>query len=173
MNKLMRVIAAALVSSTIGFGSTAQAFPVTEYPAAPQRSERPSSVKRLIKTAMAQEGAPYSYGGTSPAGFDCSGFILWVYSHLGITLPHSSSAQYALGDQAGYQRIHDPDDLRVGDLVFQGSGEVSHAGIYIGDGNFISATSSSGVQVRSLFDSYWGPIWIGGLRVEALYRSGR
>jgi peptidoglycan endopeptidase LytE len=109
----------------------------------------------------------------SPGGFDCSGFTRWVYEGFGITLPHSSSAQYALGGTHGFLRISSPGDLEPGDLVFQATGGdgVGHAGIYVGNGSFISATSSAGVQVNSLYDSYWGPLWVGGVRAVKLVES--
>jgi cell wall-associated NlpC family hydrolase len=130
------------------------------------KSARPSQMgAKIERIALSQIGAPYSYGGMTPAGFDCSGFTSWVYSHVGITLPHSSSAQYSLGGSNGYTSISEISELEVGDLVFHGSsGGIQHAGIYVGNDEFISATSSAGVQVRSLFDSYWGPLWVGGVR---------
>ena len=122
-------------------------------------------VSKIERVARSQIGAPYSWAGMSPAGFDCSGFTLWVFSHVGITLPHSSSAQYSLGGTKGFRRISKQSELKVGDLVFHGSESgIQHVGIYVGNGQFISATSSEGIQVRSLSDSYWGPIWVGGVR---------
>ncbi|HET7481946.1 MAG TPA: C40 family peptidase [Actinomycetota bacterium] len=134
-----------------------------------------SRSEQLVARALTAVGTPYSYGGTSPGGFDCSGFTMWVYSGFGITLPHSSSAQYALGGTDGYTRIASPSDLQPGDLVFQATGGdgVGHVGIYVGNGNFVSATSSEGVQVRSLYDSYWGPLWVGGVRVDAIAGTPR
>ncbi len=122
--------------------------------------------------ARKQLGAPYSYGGTSPRGFDCSGFTRWVYSGHGASLPHSSSAQFSLGRYGKNKRVWKRSKLEVGDLVFHntsGSG-VSHAGIYIGRGKFISSTSSSGVRVSSLYDSYWGPRWVGATRLPVTMR---
>ena len=125
--------------------------------------------------ARGQIGAGYSYGGTSPGGFDCSGFTRWVFAGHGATLPHSSQAQFDMGTRDGFKRVHKRENLKEGDLVFHKttSARVGHAGIYIGDGRFISATSSSGVQVRSLYDSYWGPRWVAGTRVPATRRDVR
>lgn len=122
--------------------------------------------QHLEARAREQLGAPYSYGGTSPRGFDCSGFTRWVFSGHGPELPHSSDAQFELASRDGYKRIWERNELEVGDLVFHdtGSGRVGHAGMYIGGGKFISATSSDGVRIRSLHDGYWGPRWVGGTR---------
>lgn len=124
--------------------------------------------------ARAQRGAPYSYGGTSPRGFDCSGFTRYVFAGHGASLPHSSQAQFDMGKRPGHRRVYKRANLREGDLVFHKttSARVGHAGIYVGDGKFISATSS-GVQVRSLYDSYWGPRWVGGTRLPATQRDRR
>jgi hypothetical protein len=94
---------------------------------------------------------------------------MWVYSEHGAELPHSSDAQFELAGERGYTRVWHRKDLEVGDLVFHdtSSGRVGHAGIYLGNGKFISATSSEGVQVKSLYDSYWGPRWVGATRVPA------
>lgn len=176
MVRVCRCLAAAVGAITLLASAPAAAFPVTDgadlkKPETHRHETLTAGLPQLVEIARSQIGAPYSYGGTSPTGFDCSGFTSWVYSHVGVTLPHSSDAQYSLGGTRGFTRIDDPSDLVPGDLVFHatdGSG-VGHAGIYVGDGQFISATSSAGVQVRSLFDSYWGPLWVGGVR----YRSGK
>jgi cell wall-associated NlpC family hydrolase len=122
--------------------------------------------KKLEKRARSQMGTPYRSGGTSPGGFDCSGFTRWVFEHRGLELPHSSSAQFNMGSRKNFKRVWKIKQLKVGDLVFQdtGSGRVGHAGMYIGEGRFISSTSSSGVRVDSLSDGYWGPRWVGGVR---------
>lgn len=171
MFRVPNAVAAFVLAATVATAAPAAAMPTelpTEAPkAATAKATGPSKMgAKIERIALSQVGAPYSYGGTTPAGFDCSGFTSWVYSHVGITLPHSSSAQYSLGRSNGFTTISDIAKLKVGDLVFHntdGSG-ISHVGIYVGDGEFISATSSEGVQVRSLFDSYWGPKWVGGVR---------
>ena len=149
---LVAFLAAAVATATlIGAGpATAHAAPSEDVVA---------RARRLI-------GSPYSYGGTTPGGFDCSGFTMYVFAELGLSLPHSSGQQYALGDTKGFRRISAMSDLRPGDLIFHGSGAgaIQHVGIYIGDDRFISATSSSGIQIRSIHDGYWGPIYVGGVR---------
>lgn len=173
MYRVTRAVAALSIAATLVSAGPASAMP-TGTP-----EDRPTATKRqakarpdasafsdtIKKIALSQIGAPYSYGGTSPAGFDCSGFTSWVYSHIGVTLPHSSSAQYSLGGSGDFESIASIEALEVGDLVFHGSESgIQHVGIYVGDNQFVSATSSSGIQVRSLFDSYWGPLWVGGVR---------
>lgn len=120
------------------------------------------------KRAHRQIGAPYSHGGSSPRGFDCSGLTRWVYLGHGASLPHSSQAQFALGERKRHRRVWRRSNLKIGDLVFHKttSARVGHAGIYVGGGRFISATTSSGVRVRSLFDSYWGPRWVAATRLQ-------
>ncbi|MBW3595431.1 MAG: C40 family peptidase [Actinobacteria bacterium] len=180
MSRVSRIAAACVCAATMA--TAAPAFAVPAEPIVDAKSATkakqarkatavpaPTAAAKIKRTALSVVGAPYSYGGTSPAGFDCSGFTSWVYSHVGITLPHSSSAQYSLAGSDGFTRIDDIEDLQIGDLVFHATGGsgIGHVGIYIGDGSFVSATSSEGIQVRSLFDSYWGPLWVGAVRVSA------
>jgi cell wall-associated NlpC family hydrolase len=152
-----------VVTATFLFMAPAQAHRSGDF-----RSER----RHLSERAHSQIGRPYRYGGSSPSGFDCSGFTRWVFSGHGATLPHSSQAQFELGNNRGYRRVYQRNHLKVGDLVFHKttSARVGHAGFYIGGGKFISSTSSSGVRVRSLYDSYWGPRWVAATRVPATMR---
>ncbi|MGI8775018.1 MAG: C40 family peptidase [Actinomycetota bacterium] len=118
-------------------------------------------------------GTPYRYGGSSPSGFDCSGFTRWTFDGHGARLPRTSMEQFKLATRAGHKRVWKRSKLQVGDLVFHKttSARVGHVGIFIGNGKFISSTSSDGVRVRSIWDRYyWGPRWVGATRVPATIR---
>ena len=97
------------------------------------------------------QGTPYRYGGTSAAGFDCSGFIRTAFHEaLGLQLPRTTSQMLAAGDDVR------PNQIRVGDLVFfRIKGKDQHAGIYMGGDTFIHASTSSGVMRSSLNGYYW------------------
>ena len=125
------------------------------------RDSSAATARRLIQTASRYIGVPYVFGGTTPDGFDCSGFMRFVYAKSGIYLPRMADEQYEVGQPVSYSR------LRPGDMVFfstYASG-ASHSGMYIGNGQFISATSSSGVKIDSLDSGYWGARYIGARRV--------
>lgn len=101
-------------------------------------------------------GVPYRWGGTSPSGFDCSGFVQYVFAHFGVHLGRTSYAQHDEGSPAP---SHYPN---IGDLVFfdtDGPG-ASHVGIYIGNGEFINA-EDRGVRIDSLSSSYWSRYYLG------------
>ncbi len=103
-------------------------------------------------------GVPYRWGGASLAGFDCSGFVMYVYAQLGITLPHYTVAQYSLG--APVSR----DELQPGDLVFFDG--LGHVGIYIGGGQFIhSPHTGDVVKVSSLSESWYASTYVGARRI--------
>ncbi len=85
-----------------------------------------------VETAFAYYGVPYLWGGESPAGFDCSGLVLYVFKQHGVNLPHYSGSQFLLGEKVA------PAAIQPGDVVFFGS-PVYHVGIYVGGGYFIHA----------------------------------
>jgi cell wall-associated NlpC family hydrolase len=114
----------------------------------------------LTRHAMRFLGVPYSFGGTSAYGFDCSGFVQHVFALMGRQLPRTADAQYDAGKRIEGQP-------RAGDLVFFHTYErgVSHVGIALGGDRFVHASSSHGVMVSSLHDSYWGARYLGAKRV--------
>jgi cell wall-associated NlpC family hydrolase len=114
----------------------------------------------LTRNAMKFLGTPYAFGGTSAGGFDCSGYVQHVFAMLGIHLPRTADAQYVAGR-------HIKGSMEPGDLVFFQTYEpgASHVGIYLGESKFIHASSSHGVMVSSLHDSYWSARYLGAKRV--------
>lgn len=118
-------------------------------------------MRRLVQTSFAYIGVPYVFGGTTPGGFDCSGYVQYVFAKSGVQLPRLADEQFCVGQAVSYR------NLRVGDLVFftTYAAGASHVGIYLGNDEFINATTSSGVQVSSLNSGYWGSRYIGARRV--------
>lgn len=114
----------------------------------------------LTKNAMKFLGVRYSFGGTSAYGFDCSGYVQHVFAMMGVRLPRMADEQYYAGKAFAGQP-------KAGDLVFfhTYAPGVSHVGISLGDGRFVHASSSHGVTVSSLHDSYWGARYVGAKRV--------
>ena len=123
-----------------------------------------SSGSSAVSIAYQYLGVPYVYGGASPSGFDCSGFTMYVYNQLGISLPHGATPQLKYGTYVSRS------ELQPGDLVFfsDGSYPASHVGIYVGDDQFIHASSSTGngycVCVSSLNTNYYSRNFVGGRR---------
>lgn len=117
--------------------------------------------RRVVATSMNYIGVPYVFGGTSPSGFDCSGYVRYVFANAGIYLPRTADAQYEVGTPVSHS------ELVPGDLVFFSTYEYgpSHVGIYLGDGSFINASSSRGVAIDSMKGGYWAACYIGARRV--------
>jgi peptidoglycan DL-endopeptidase LytE len=116
--------------------------------------------EELVSFSKQYIGVPYKWGGTTPKGFDCSGFVTYVYKEFGVTLPRTAEKQYQNGEKVA------KNDLEAGDLVFFATYKktASHAGIYIGDNKFIHASSSKGVTVSALNESYWKKRYLGARR---------
>jgi len=105
-------------------------------------------------------GTPYLYGGSSKTGTDCSGFVSSVYMEKeGMYLPRTTTEGFNVGNSISRSK------LEIGDLVyFKDRGRISHVGIFVGKGNFIHASTSRGVTVTPLDDSYWKPRYAGARR---------
>ncbi|AOM84249.1 C40 family peptidase [Salisediminibacterium beveridgei] len=117
-----------------------------------------SNVESLVSDAKQQIGAPYSWGGTTPSGFDSSGYIVYVFAQNGIDLSRTHREYYHEGTS-----VSSPSR---GDVVFFQTylDAPSHAGIYLGDNTFIHNSSSQGVIITSMDNSYWSPRYIGAKR---------
>ena len=98
---------------------------------------------------MSQLGTPYVWAGSAPGGFDCSGLVMWAYAQVGVSLPHSSYAQY------GYGVPVSRDQLQAGDIVFFDG--LGHVGIYIGGGQFVHAPHTGDVVKISSLDEAGTP----------------
>ncbi|WP_159462024.1 C40 family peptidase [Salirhabdus sp. Marseille-P4669] len=116
----------------------------------------------IIKDSVNYTGVPYLWGGTTPTGFDCSGFVYFMFQKHGVEMSrNTSSGLYKQGTTIA------DSDLMPGDLVFfstSGSG-ITHVGFYMGDNQFISATSSSGIKAVSMDNSYWSKHYVGAKRL--------
>ncbi|WP_017755382.1 C40 family peptidase [Calidifontibacillus oryziterrae] len=113
----------------------------------------------LIQYATKLVGTPFEWGGTTPNGFDCSGFLKYVYSEKGINIPRTVNEIWNYGIDVG--------NPSIGDLVFFQTYKPgpSHAGIYIGDGKFIHSSSSKGVTISKLNLNYWSKRYLGAKRI--------
>jgi cell wall-associated NlpC family hydrolase len=111
-----------------------------------------------VPIALRYLGVPYRWGGASPSGFDCSGFTMFVYAQIGISLPHSVSWQYSLGSPVGRSQ------LAPGDLVFFNG--LGHVGISIGGGSFVHAPHTGDVvKISSISDPWYASRWVGARRL--------
>jgi cell wall-associated NlpC family hydrolase len=133
-------------------GSSGAATPVTPTAPPPPLS---AGAAGAVQAAEREIGVPYLWGGTTPAGFDCSGLVMWAYAQVGIGLPHYSGAQYASTTHISMA------DIEPGDLLFYGAGGGDHVAMYVGGGSMIEAP-------------YTGAnVWITGVRTDGLAGVGR
>ena len=131
-------------------------------------SSSSSSSSGIVALAKRYIGTRYVYGGASSRGFDCSGFTMFLYKQYGYKLEHSASAQFNCG--YGY-KVYSKSALQPGDLVFfrdpsRARGKAcSHCGMYIGNGQFIHASSSGGVKISNLSAAYYSRYYVGGRHI--------
>jgi cell wall-associated NlpC family hydrolase len=118
----------------------------------------PARYGGVVGIAMRYLGVPYRWGGASPSGgFDCSGFTMYVFAQIGVSLPHYTGSQYAMGTPVSR------DQLEAGDLVFFNG--LGHMGIYIGGGNFIHAPHTGDVVKISPMTGWYASTYVGARRL--------
>jgi cell wall-associated NlpC family hydrolase len=136
----------------------------------PRREVAPSPAGEQISVgaeialrAIAQVGRPYRYGGADLNGFDCSGLVFYIHRELGLTVPRTAAEQFIASDPVDIRR------LEPGDLVFFRTTrrqEVSHVGIYAGEGRFVHAPQSGRlIELHALGDDYYGSRFVGAGRI--------
>jgi cell wall-associated NlpC family hydrolase len=137
--------------------------PFTQGGAGSVRADGNPLLAKLVDIAKSLLGIRYRRGGASTSGFDCSGFVQYVYDCFSLPLPHSAAQQFGLGDPIGLS------ELSIGDLLFFKTRRrpfPSHVGIYIGDNQFIHASSGKRrVTITSLDDPYYSKRFVGARRV--------
>jgi cell wall-associated NlpC family hydrolase len=118
----------------------------------------PSQYGGVVGIALQYLGTPYVWGASGPGAFDCSGFTMFVYAQMGVSLPHNAAAQF------GYGVPVSRDDLQPGDLVFFHG--LSHEGLYIGNGQFVHAPHTGDVvKISSMYDSWYANGFDGARRI--------
>jgi cell wall-associated NlpC family hydrolase len=117
----------------------------------------PPTHSSVVAIAERYLGVPYQWGGASPSGFDCSGLVMYVYAQVGVSLPHSSYAQYGMGSPVSRS------DLQPGDLVFFDG--LGHVGIYVGGNSFIHAPHTGDVVKISSISGWYASTYVGARRI--------
>ena len=158
----------ALASSTVPTGTHTKTVQkqlvvkkkIVKVVATPKKKVSRSDSSLLVDHALSLQGIRYVFGGTSRSGFDCSGYVQYVFKGSGISLPRIASAQYKVGASVSRGQ------LQAGDLVFftTYAPGASHVGIYLSGGSFISA-SNSGVSISNLNSGYYASRYFGARRV--------
>jgi peptidoglycan DL-endopeptidase CwlO len=124
---------------------------------APVGPAPPPTHSNVVSIAEQYLGVPYRWGGASPSGFDCSGLVMYVFAQVGVSLPHSSYAQYGMGSPVSR------DQLQPGDLVFFDG--LGHVGIYVGGGQFIHAPHTGDVVRISSLSGWYSSSYVGARRI--------
>jgi len=167
------LVLAACLTAGCASRATPKPFPGAPAPAPSAPTEAPATapapvataaVPSVVATALALRGTPYRNGGSNPSGFDCSGFVQYVFAQHGRALPREVKDQFQLGKRV------DRDDVKPGDLIFfqTVSKGASHVGIALGGDEFVHAPSARGVvRVEKYTGGYWAARWIGARRITA------
>jgi cell wall-associated NlpC family hydrolase len=172
------IVLTVLTAACASTGATPRPFP-TPHPSAPSPTPSPdpgtaapapavtpisrsAAAYGITGTALTLRGAPYRNGGSDPSGFDCSGFVQYVFGQNGVAVPRTVTEQFRAG------RHVDTPQMEAGDLVFFAtvSAGASHVGIAIGGNEFVHAPSGAGeVRVERLSAPYWSTRFVGARRV--------
>lgn len=161
----LRPILGIITVLLIALAGCAGSPPRTDFSLLPGDAERSSTPvqKEVIKTAHALLGSPYKYGGTTPEGFDCSGFVNYVYRNaVGVALPRETHELVRAGRPVSIAELR-PADLVYFKIEHQ---KPLHVGIYLGKGRFIHSPSTRGkVTIQNLNQDYWKDRYLGARRV--------
>ena len=160
MQRAAIVLLAALASACASSGSTPRPFPGSAR--APINETTEPDRQALVEDALTLRGTPYRWGGSDPSGFDCSGFVQYVFARHGVSLPRETRDQFRLG------RDIKRSEMQPGDLVFFSTVArgPSHVGVVIGDGQFVHAPSERGVvRVERVDTRYWSLRFVGARRL--------
>lgn len=159
---VLPMLAALLLVACASKAPRPEAGPAAWPPPRPGAASLPGN--NVAFRALGLVGTPYRRAGSDPAqGFDCSGFVQYVFRDGGLSLPRSTREQFGSGPP-----VRRSASLRTGDLVFfnTGGSGVSHVGIYVGEGRFVHAPNHGGrVRLDRLDDDYWRLRFLGGRRV--------
>jgi cell wall-associated NlpC family hydrolase len=164
------LVASAALTGCASTGAVPRPFPgatTPSAPGAPSATGAPSVASlpdgySISSTALSLRGTPYRNGGIDPNGFDCSGFVKYVFEQHGVAMPRDTKSQFDVGADV------DPSLLEPGDLVFftTVSPGASHVGIVVGGDQFVHAPNSSGVvRVEHLSSQYWSSRFVGARRI--------
>jgi cell wall-associated NlpC family hydrolase len=125
--------------------------------AEPTTAAPPATHGGVVGIAMQYLGVPYQWGGSSPSGFDCSGFTMYVYAQVGVSLPHYTGSQWSMGSAVSRS------DLQPGDLVFFNG--LGHVGLYIGGNQFIHAPHTGDFVKISTISGWYAQTYMGARRI--------
>jgi cell wall-associated NlpC family hydrolase len=159
------LLAVSLAAACASSGAVPKPFPGSPAPSAPAMAPPPrTDAASIVKDALALRGAPYRNGGSDPKGFDCSGFVQYVFGKHGVRLPRGTREQLEHGTEVRLAAI------APGDLIFFSttpSKEASHVGVAIGGDEFVHAPSSRGVvRVEKFSAPYWSRRIVGLRRLR-------
>ncbi len=153
--ELQRQLQAQLSAQRAAASQSVLSQTVTATPS-PTIAPPPARYGGVVGIAMRYLGIPYVWGGASPGGFDCSGFVMYVFAQVGVSLPHNAAAQYGVGTPVSQGQ------LQPGDVVFFDG--LGHDGIYIGGGNFIHSPHTGDVVKISSLSGWYASTYVGARR---------